>query len=34
MHDYSTDKPMWTELVPGHWVLGNQRELDGYRKEL
>ena len=34
MHDYSADKPVWTEITAGHWVLGNQRELDGYRKEL
>ena len=32
-HDYSTDEPMWEEIVPGHYVLGNQAELDGYRKE-
>ena len=32
-HDYSTDKPVWTELLPGHFVYGNERELDGYRKE-
>lgn len=34
MHDYSTDKPVWEELVPGHFVYGNKAELDGYRKEL
>ena len=34
MHDYSADKPVWTEITQGHWVLGNQQELDGYRKEL
>jgi len=34
MHDYTGDKPVWTEIAPGHWVLGNQQELDGYRKEL
>jgi len=33
-HDYTTDKPVWAELEPGHFVLGNQKELDGYRKEL
>ena len=33
-HDYSTDLPVWTELEPGHFVLGNQKELEGYRKEL
>lgn len=33
-HDYEKDKPQWTELEPGHFVLGNARELDGYRKKL
>jgi len=34
MHDYSVDKPVWTEITPGHFVLGNNKELDGYRREL
>ena len=34
IHDYSTDKPVWTEILPDHFVYGNQKELDGYRKEL
>ena len=34
MHDYSVDQPVWTEITPGHFVLGNEKELDGYRKEL
>ena len=34
IHDYSTDKPAWTEIVPGHFVLGNNKELDGYRKQM
>ena len=33
-HDYSVDKPVWAELEPGHFVLGNQKELDEYRKLL
>ncbi|MCI2105867.1 MAG: ATP-binding cassette domain-containing protein [Intestinimonas sp.] len=33
-HDYSTDSPVWAELEPGHFVRGNQRELDEYRKQL
>ena len=33
IHDYSSDKPVWCELLPGHFVYGNERELDGYRKE-
>ena len=33
-HDYSTDKPSWNEILPGHFVYGNNKEMDGYRKEL
>ena len=33
MHDYSVDKPEWCELLPEHFVYGNAKELDGYRKE-
>ncbi len=33
-HHYETDKPVWTEIEPGHFVLGNQEELDGYRAKL
>ena len=33
MHDYSVDKPVWREILPGHFVYGNERELEGYRKE-
>ena len=34
IHDYSTDKPQWIEIIPGHFVYGNEKELDGYREEL
>lgn len=34
MHDYSVDGPVWEEIVPGHYILGNRKELDGYRREL
>lgn len=34
MHDYSVDKPVWEEVKPGHFVYGNQKELEGYRREL
>ncbi|MBR1606175.1 MAG: ABC transporter ATP-binding protein [Clostridia bacterium] len=34
VHDYSTDKPVWEEILPDHFIYGNQRELDGYRKSL
>jgi len=33
-HDYSVDQPVWAELEPGHYVLGNQKELEEYRKQL
>jgi oligopeptide/dipeptide ABC transporter ATP-binding protein len=33
MHDYTTDKPVWREIAPGHFVYGNQRELDRYGRE-
>ena len=34
MHYYSTDKPVWEEILPGHFIWANQAELEGYRKEL
>ncbi len=34
VHDYTVDLPTWTEIVPGHFVRGNGKELDQYRKEL
>ncbi len=33
-HDYSVDKPVMEEIEPGHFVLGNKKELDGYRERL
>ena len=32
-HDYSVDKPVWEEIANGHFVYGNQKELEGYHKE-
>ncbi len=34
VHDYSVDKPIWEEILPGHFVYGNQKELEQYRKEI
>lgn len=34
VHDYSVDKPVWEEIKEGHFVYGNQRELEQYRKEI
>lgn len=33
-HDYTTDKPKWVEIEPGHFVLGNNREMDDYKNRL
>ena len=33
IHYYSVDKPVWEEIANGHFVYGNQKELEGYRKE-
>ncbi len=30
-HDYSTDKPAWAEILPGHFVLANGEEAQSYR---
>ena len=34
VHDYSVDQPIWEEITEGHFVYGNQRELEQYRKEI
>ena len=34
IHDYSVDGPVWEEILPGHFVYGNQKELEQYRKEV
>ena len=34
IHHYKNDKPVWEEIIPDHFIYGNQEELDGYRKEL
>jgi len=34
VHHYEIDKPIWCEIEPGHFVLGNQSELDDYRKRI
>ena len=33
-HHYETDKPVWTEIEPGHFVMANQEELERYRARL
>jgi oligopeptide transport system ATP-binding protein len=32
IHDYSVDKPDWAEVEPGHFVWGNEKELNQYRE--
>ena len=32
VHDYSVDQPRWVEIEPGHFVLGNTKELNEYEK--
>ncbi|GHU77206.1 oligopeptide ABC transporter ATP-binding protein OppF [Clostridia bacterium] len=34
VHDYTKDGPVWREIVPGHFVYGNQHEMDGYHRAL
>ena len=34
VHHYENDAPEWCEILPDHFVYGNEPELDGYRKEL
>ncbi|WP_300773141.1 ATP-binding cassette domain-containing protein [uncultured Acetatifactor sp.] len=33
VHDYSVDKPFWKELRPGHFVWGNEREMEAYLRQ-
>ncbi len=33
-HDYSQDGPIWYEIKPGHFVWGNQKEIEGYQKQV
>ena len=34
VHDYSVDPPVWCEIEPHHFVLGNHKELDAFREAL
>ncbi len=33
-YDYDKTPPSWVEIVPGHFILGNEREISEYRKQL
>lgn len=32
MHDYSVNKPSFVEVIPGHFVYGNEQEIAGYQE--
>lgn len=32
--DYDKNPPSWVEILPGHFILGNEREVSEYRKQL
>jgi len=34
MHNYANDPPVWVEIEPSHFVLGNREELSAYRERL
>ena len=34
IHDYAQNPPQFCEIEPGHFVLANERELEGYRRML
>lgn len=34
IHDYSVDKPTWNEILPGHFIYANQKELADYNEEI
>ena len=33
-HHYETDKPIWTEIEPGHFIMANQEELAKYKAQI
>lgn len=33
-HDYSVDLPSWNEIIPGHFVYANEKEMEEYRKQI
>jgi oligopeptide transport system ATP-binding protein len=34
MHDYTTDKPSFQEIKPGHFIWANAEEMEKYRREI
>ena len=33
-HDYSVEKPKFVEIIPGHFILANNPEIEKYKKEI
>ena len=33
-HHYETDKPVWTKIEPGHFIMANQEELAKYKAQI
>ena len=33
-HDYTVDKPRWTEIKAGHFVWANEQEVKMYQKQI
>lgn len=33
-HDYEKNPPSWVEIEPDHFILGNEKEMEDYRKRL
>lgn len=34
VHDYSVEKPSFVEIIPGHFVLANSKEIEKYKQEI
>ncbi len=34
VHDYSKEKPVLQEILPGHFILANTEEMEKYREEI
>ena len=34
VHNYTSDKPFWSEIAPGHFIYANKQELETYQKDL
>lgn len=34
IHDYSVDKPKWVEILPGHFIYANDKEVAEYQEQI